>query len=486
VKPSGDVMAGWRAPLVAGALVFAAVLATGDRLLRDPDILWQATLGRWIVAHRAVPVADMFSFTMHGAPWRSSQWLSLVIYGEVQAYGGWTANVVVAALAVGAAFALLARFLLARLGVVPVAIILPVAAAIAWPQLFARPHVLALPVAVAWMAALLSAAERRTSPPLAALALMTLWVNLHGGFVLGLALIVPVALDAVAGAERDARPRLAARWLVFAGLALAASWISPYGWHSLGAARAVLDLGEALQMLGEWRPLDLGRPGALQIAAMAALALMFATGARLPPFRALLVVGLLFLALAHRRNADVFALLVPMIVAAPLTAQFPRLRAADANWPRLAALAAFGLIAIAMVAAAGRGYRPPAYFAPAGAVAALRQEGAKRVFNDYNFGGYLIAQGVPVFIDGRAELYGADVLRRYDSAVRLRRPDDFLGWLDAHRIDATLLSPRVPAARLLDHMDGWRKVYVDNVAVVHVRDADAPAAREPRIVPSTK
>jgi len=194
-----------------------------------------------------------------------------------------------------------------------------------------------------------------------------------------------------------------------------------------------------------------------------------------------MVVGLLALALAHRRHVDMFALLAPMVLAAPLAAQFARLRGGAIRLPRAAGAAAIALMAIATTVAAGRGHRPPAPFAPAAAVAALKQHGAARIFNDYNFGGYLIAQGVPVFIDGRAELYGADFLTRYDAAVRLRRPADFIDWLDRYRIDATLLSPRTPAARLLDHMDGWRKAYVDAIAVVHVRDADAPAAREPRV-----
>lgn len=479
---SGATSARSVVPFVAGALIYAAVLAAGgDRLLHDPDIHWQAALGRWIAAQRAVPVADMFSFTMQGAPWRSSQWLSLLIYGTAQAWGGWTASVIVAALAVATAFALLARFLLARLSVLVVVLVLPVAVAIAWPQLFARPHALALPVAAAWMAALLSAAERRATPPIAALALMTLWANLHGSFLLGLALVAPLALEAVTGAERQARPRLAGRWFAFAGLALAASWITPYGWNSLRAAFAVLDLGEALMLIHEWRPLDLGRPGALQIAMMAGLAIFLAAGARLPPLRALMVVGLLAMALAHRRNADMFALLVPMVVTAPLAAQFARLRSTPVRLPRGTGAAAIALMMIVTAVAARHGFRPPPRFVPAAAVAALKQHGAARVFNDYNFGGYLISQGVPVFIDGRAELYGATFLARYDGAVRLRRPADFLELLDAYRIDATLLSPRAPAAQLLDHMDGWRKVYLDNIAVVHVRDADAPAAREPRV-----
>jgi len=153
--------------------------------------------------------------------------------------------------------------------------------------------------------------------------LMTLWANLHGSFLLGLALVVPAALDAVVGAEPQARRWLAWRWLAFAGLALAASWITPYGWNSLGAALAVLDLGEALTLIREWKPLDFGRPGALQIAVMAALALALAAGARLSPLRALMVVGLLALALAHRRHADMFALLAPMVLAAPRDVRRP-------------------------------------------------------------------------------------------------------------------------------------------------------------------
>ena len=47
--------------------------------------------------------------------------------------------------------------------------------------------------------------------------------------------------------------------------------------------------------------------------------------------------------------------------------------------------------------------------------------------------------------------------------------------LDEYRIDATLLAPESPAARLLDHMQGWKRLYADDTAVIHVR-TDQPAA----------
>ncbi|MFX5237385.1 hypothetical protein ABTC85_20425, partial [Acinetobacter baumannii] len=69
-------------------------------------------------------------------------------------------------------------------------------------HVLARPHILALPVMVAWAGLLMTAADRRIAPSWWWLPLMALWANLHGGFVLGLALIGPMALEAVEHAEK--------------------------------------------------------------------------------------------------------------------------------------------------------------------------------------------------------------------------------------------------------------------------------------------
>ena len=54
---------------------------------------------------------------------------------------------------------------------------------------------------LAWAYGLVSASERGGVPSFWLLPLMALWANLHGGFVLGLALVAPIALDAVLNAE---------------------------------------------------------------------------------------------------------------------------------------------------------------------------------------------------------------------------------------------------------------------------------------------
>src|SRR5205814_7974269 len=133
------------------------------------------------------------------------------------------------------------------------------------PHILARPHVLALPLLVAWASGLIAAADRRAVPSLWLVPLMALWANLHGGFVFGLVLIAPVALDALLGAEAAQRKPLALRWAAFALAALLASCATPYGWNSLLASRKILALGNALPLIMEWRPADFGSVGPFEI-----------------------------------------------------------------------------------------------------------------------------------------------------------------------------------------------------------------------------
>ena len=53
-------------PLWVGIGVYTLFLLAGNRLLIDPDTMWQVTLGQWILDHRAVPETDVYSFTMRG------------------------------------------------------------------------------------------------------------------------------------------------------------------------------------------------------------------------------------------------------------------------------------------------------------------------------------------------------------------------------------------------------------------------------------
>jgi hypothetical protein len=106
---------------------------------------------------------------------------------------------------------------------------------------------------------------------------------------------------------------------------------------------------------------------------------------------------------------------------------------------------------------------------PISAVAAVPPAvAATRVLNDYSFGGYLIGQGVPVFIDGRADLYGDAFLQAY---AKLTAPDRaaLSRALDEGHVGWTILIPGSPIAHAMDVEPGWRRLSADRWAVVHVR-----------------
>ena len=470
-------------PLWVGVAIYVLLIAAGNRLLLDPDTQWQITVGQWILDHHAVPHTDIYSFTMGGAPWISTQWLAQVLYAKVYAWFGWTGPVVLAAAASSATFALLARYLVRSLSESAALAFVVVALVLTAPHLLARPHVLALPIMVAWIGELIAAADRRTAPSFWLLPLMALWANVHGGFVFGVVMIAPIALDAVINVNASDRMKLAVRWAVFAALALGAGCCTPYGWESLLAARKILALGSALPLITEWRPADFTTLRPFEICLLGAIGLALYRGITLPPMRIVILLGLVHMALAQGRAAEILALLSPLVLATPLA---PQIDGTEISLPSLRPVRGVTIACCAVVLAAGtltfaamHRFAPDTANSPVLAVTELKKLNLERVFNDYDFGGYLIASGVAPFIDGRTELYGEKFFVDHHNASELIEPGGLFRLLDGYQIQATLMRTQSPATKLLDHMDGWEKIYSDEVATIHLRKAGALQTASP-------
>ena len=94
------------------------------------------------------------------------------------------------------------------------------------------------------------------------------------------------------------------------------------------------------------------------------------------------------------------------------------------------------------------------------------------MLNDYSFGGYLIFSGVQPFIDGRADMYGDAMLGLYRKLVG-GDPEAISDTLKRYRISWTIFAPDARIVALLDREPGWRRLYADRTAIVHVHDAAA-------------
>jgi len=473
-------------PLWVGTGVYALLLLAGNRLLIDPDTLWHVTVGQWILDHRAVPETDVYSFTMRGQPWISMYWVAQVLYAKAYSIFGWSGPVVLAAAASAATFALLAKFLSRHLSEGTTMVFVAAALVLTLPHLLARPHVLALPVMVAWVGGLIAAADRRGAPSFWLLPLIALWANLHGGFVLGLMLVAPIALDAVVSADAASRKSLALRWAVFGLAALVTACCTPYGWNSMLASKKILTLGSVLSLVTEWRPVDFGSLGTFEIYLLFGIGLALLRGIQLPPTRILLLLGFLHMALSQSRAAEILVLLGPLVLAAPLAKQIGGAEVSNSSAappPRglLFAGVAIVLMAGTVAYASVTRFEPDARQSPVAAVATLKKMNFTRVFNDYDFGACLIANGVAPFIDGRTELYGEKFFVDHNAASGLMEPENLFRLLGEYKIEATLMRTQSAATKLLDHLDGWQKVYADDIATIHVRKQDALHTIEPAV-----
>ena len=184
-------------------------------------------------------------------------------------------------------------------------------------SLLARPHMLALPIAAAWCAGLLAARDNGRAPPLALALLMIAWSNMHGGFVFGLALIGPFALEALAAAPRQARLATAGAWALFGLAALLAALLNPYGVEALVFPFRLMSV-ENLSRISEWRAQDFSHVGPMEIALLALIGFALTRPLAAPQIRAALLILLIAMALEHARHQLLLGILAPMLLARPV------------------------------------------------------------------------------------------------------------------------------------------------------------------------
>lgn len=473
-------------PLLAGVFAYLYSLYQWSELLLDGDTYWHVKTGQWIFQHGAIPATDPFSHTMPGAAWTAHEWLSEVILAVAHGLGGWALVVSVTGVAFAVTIALLTRALLRWLEPIYALLFVGLAIGMTSGHLLARPHIIAMPLLMIWTIELVRACDARRTPAWWMFPVMMLWANLHGGFTLGIALAGAMALEALYNAGPGHRAAVARSWGIFLALAVASALVTPHGvqgilftWHVL------FNLEFVLERVGEWRSPSFHTFNTFELWLLGGIALVMHQGLRLPPMRLVLLLGLLHLALKHVRYVELVGLLAPLFLAGPFAAQWAESRRGQKHLEsvdrffevlaRPASKGAFLASALALVVTSvlHARIRPldlPATIVPAAAVAAVQNAGVKgNVLNGYSSGGYLIYMGIPVFIDGRADMYGEKFMKEYVEAMELRAPDGLGKLLFKYDISWTLLEPGNSAASLLDHLPNWRRLYADDAAVVHVR-----------------
>jgi len=176
--------------------VFVAIFAMALRPVVDNDVFWHLATGRYMWTAGHIPHADPFSWTAPGRAWIAHEWLTEALLYPLYTHGGYPALMLVFAAVITAAFAL--SYATARLlgATRPIGVVVVGVAAIASTHTWGvRPQMLSL-LLTALTVWILTRARTAGLPRLlwALPPLLTLWVNLHGGFIFGLVIIGVAAL----------------------------------------------------------------------------------------------------------------------------------------------------------------------------------------------------------------------------------------------------------------------------------------------------
>jgi hypothetical protein len=498
----GGKAGAWFLPDLAMVCALATVICLfagyggATALFSDTDTGWHIRNGESILAHRALPAADTFSFSKQGAPWIAWEWEADVLMGAVHRAAGLDGVACLFGLGIGAAVWMWFRLNWAAGGSFPLAAVFAVpmitTSSIHW---LARPHVfgwLFLMAAVWWCE---KAPARLTAGGACAIALASAaWANLHGSFVLGPAILLIYAAGAsVATAIWDVK-RPVAPYLHGTLAALAGSFLNPYGWRLHQHVLAYLTDSALLRRVGEFQSFDFHAAGAGWVIATLCIGLLggAASLSIRRPERFLLALAMTAAALVSARSLPLAALaLLPLAngsitevlsLAGGLRPQLRRhldraliysetLRVFDR---KLHGLALAPLAAVLLFAGI-RGHAAfPADQIPvaAGERIASLPAGA-RIFSTDKFGGYLIyrfSAQRQVFFDGRSDFYGLDFIDRYARMFEARPAwrEEFERWNFTH----ALLPPDAPLVAALQ-ATGWHMLYRDRTAVLLARTAES-------------
>ena len=474
------------------AIIFIlALFGFSIRVARDPDLFWHLKTGEHILEN-GIPYEDPdFSFTAVGREWTTHEWLTQIFM--ITAYerlGGLYGLSILFALIITLTFGLLFWASDGKPYLAGFATFWGIAASI--PLLNARPQMFNL-LFGAWI--ILVAEQIRRGRwsirwawtfPLLFLA----WVNMHGGFLLGYVIlgvyVVGEGLQLIFSGEREN----GFSWnqlqtLTLAGIAgFLISRVNPNNYRMWLYAFETLSSNAMRDTILEWQSPDFHVGVFWYFGFMVMFTFFTMIYSKRPVLwtDALFIAGTTFAGLQSIRNIPLFSIVAIPVLSRHLlglfegTAWYPLFsgQTADSAPNRMmSSLSWFVLvlvfIGLIVFSTEQLGYTEEIINRdfPVAAVDWLKSEGLDeaRIFNEYGWGGYLIWREVPVFIDGRADLYGDELIYFYMQTYT-QQPD----WrepLNAYNVEYLLLNSNGGLRTLIDEVEEWRPIYEDELAIIY-------------------
>ena len=440
----------------------------------DADLWWHLRAGQAMLEQKQILLTDVFSYTQFGAPWVNAFWISEILIASLYSIGGYFSITLFVSLTGVASFHTLARRMNGKPFVNSFVLIL--AALAAAPIWGPRPQIISF-----FIVALLDAWLAKKRPHWWLPILFAVWANLHGGWIWGFLLLAAHIAGNVISLyfQPEARAEIwkETRSLLFwTGLSALAIGLNPNGIAIWKLPFQQVDVSMQIQ---EWLSPDFHRVDFHPFLWMLFLLLLLSPFAPKPTQwgQLIKILGFSYLTFVAQRNIAIAA-----IVAAPLLADW--VNAALLNFqkekrltprpslPRpltafLNTLLGFSLIAAALGNAflVSQPEKVDENY-PTAAITWMKiNQPQGPIFNSYNFGGYLLwaLPEYPVFIDGRADLYGNKIIQEWMNITN--GTPKGIELLNTYGINLILLEPHQELIYKLPPLE-WKQVYGDDQIVI--------------------
>ncbi|MEK7389327.1 MAG: hypothetical protein AAB036_06495 [Elusimicrobiota bacterium] len=428
----------------------------------DPDLFFHIKEGEKLVVLGRFPVLEEFSFTAAGKEMVATEWLADAGSFLIFRAAGYPGLVLFHAVLFLAALAVLFRFMRDDLPPSMRFLLVALAAFGLMNFIAVRVHAFTILFMSLYLFAIRLWEDGRRWVPWAMAAGLLVWVNIHGGFMLGW-----VTLGLVCLLEFKNTKRLVA--LAPWGLGTALCCVHPNGMTALLYPIWFMAMPPAgRSMILEWKPLDCSHPSSIPYLVMIGALCWVGIGAQRRAFPwALLTLMLLALGLRGRKLLPIFTLSAAASLSLTLRQSVLK------PWQGRLCVTATAAILLAMGFLERKAPSSPNWrdwesgYPRAAAEFVSSRHPDARIFHPYTWGGYLIYKLSPktkVFIDGRLDPYWSLLPNDYTTIMEC-----LPGWRDRladWAIDVAVLPRTTRLAHALGADPRWRPVFDDANTVV--------------------
>lgn len=458
----------------------------GINKIYDTDFFWHLKTGEWVWTHKAVPTHDIFSWLRFDTnmEWFAHEWLSEVIFYLIYQGVGYIGLILLPAF--------ICLFIVYFLYTTNkeyfkrniILFFLWIGLFLYQIQSFtvARPQVFSYVFLTITIYILTKYRTQETKLIWLLPIISVLWVNMHGGsFSVLYVLIIITMLSGIFNFKfqrirgyKLPKIKLIKLSSVFI-LTILASMINQMGYKILLYPFQLTGNDVLMNTIAEWTAPDIkSRTGLLVFVALGiVITTLLVLKSEIDLYDMLLVLGFTYLTLKSIRFIPLF-----LIVSTPILFKYiPKINFNHlSGFSRLRKIIGLSIIVFSIYLISNISVLLTlCYQSPIGynlftypsdkAIEYIKKEEPKRLFNHYNWGGYLISKDIPVFMDGRSDMY---IYYNYEDYLKIAnvKPGikDLLKKYDFDMIITTKASSLPP---YIDNDTDYTKVFEDDTCFIY-------------------